>query len=126
MNTAPIFDVCNQDAAVTGLLKGSDNILRVFQFGQAPQKVAYPYAVWQLISGSPENYLSCRPNLETHTIMIDVYAKTAAEARKVANAIEYAIETHCYIVSYNGESIDPETKNNRSSFTVDWQTYRKS
>ena len=124
MKTAPIFAACNENTGVTSLLKGSDNILRVFMFGEAPQNVQYPYAVWQLVSGSPENYLSCRPDIETHLIQVDVYAKTSSDARSVANAIEYAIEDKCYIIGYNGESVDPETKNFRSSFTVEWMINR--
>lgn len=123
MKQAPIFKVCNQDAGVTALLK-TDNILRVFQFGRAPQNVKKPYAVWQMITGNPENYLNCRPDIEMHSIQIDVYADTAKVASDVLNAIEYAIETSCTITSYHGESRDPDTNDYTVGFDADWYVKR--
>lgn len=123
MNTAPIFAVCKQDATVKSLLE-DDGVLRLFMFGLAPQDVKKPYAVWQVVSGSPENYLHCRPTWEQHALQIDVYADSATEARTISAAIEKAIELDCYITGYNAESRDPETKNYRSGFDVNWITYR--
>ncbi|MGL4711664.1 MAG: tail completion protein gp17, partial [Shewanella sp.] len=47
---APIFVVCRASTAVTDLL--GTNPTRLYPFGQAPQNVAKPYAVWQVIGGS--------------------------------------------------------------------------
>lgn len=122
MNTPPIFSVCKADSAVTALL--GNNPLRLFMFGMAEQATVKPYAVWQVVSGSPENYLAGRPDVEGHTLQIDVYADSAAQTRSVLAAIEKAIELHCYVTSYGGESKDQETKNYRSTMDVDWMTYR--
>lgn len=118
MNTPPIFAICKADPEVTALL-GTD-ITRLFMFGMAPQGVQTPYAVWQVVSGNPENYISCRPDTDSYTLQIDAYANTAETARQVAGAIRNAIEDHCHVVSYRGESRDTETMNYRSSFDVDW------
>ena len=123
MKQAPIFKVCNDDAGVKALLKTS-NVLRVFQFGRAPQNVQKPYAVWQMINGIPENYLTCRPDIEMHAIQLDVYADTAKVASDVLNAIEYAIETSCTITSYRGESRDPETNDYTVGLDADWYVKR--
>ena len=63
------------NAAVTNLL--GTNPVRFFMFGLAPDDVQYPYAVWQVVSGSPENYLNNRPQIENHVIQIDVYSNSA-------------------------------------------------
>lgn len=123
MNTAPIFQITSADAELS-LLLDSDGIFRLFMFGMAPQNVERPYAVWQLISGSPQNYISGRPDTEAHTLQIDVYAKTASEARTVLGSLERALEVHCHVRRYNGESRDTETKDYRASMDVDWITYR--
>lgn len=122
MNTPPIFRLCADDPEVVALLGESPT--RLFMFGMAPQGVQKPYAVWQVVSGSPENYLAGRPDVEQHSLQIDVYADSAAQSRAVLAAIEKAIELNCYVTRYGGESRDPETKNYRSTMDVDWHTYR--
>ncbi len=115
----PIFAKVAADPGVTALLGTSP--VRFYPFGQALHGVAKPYAVWQLaVGGVPYNTLSCRPGGARFRIQIDVYATSATSARQVADAIEYSIELDAHVVSYNGESIDPDTKNYRSSFDVSW------
>lgn len=122
MSTPPIFRQCAAASGVTALLGTSP--VRLFLFGEAPEGVQKPYAVWQLIGGDPLNYLAGRPDTEQHTLQIDVYADSAAAARAALAAIEHAIELNCHVTRYGGESRDPETQNYRSSMDVDWHTYR--
>lgn len=122
MNLPPIFATCRESASVTALLGVAP--LRLYEFGHAPQGVAYPYAVWQVVGGAPENYISGRPDVDSVTVQIDVYAKSSSSARAVASALRDAIEPHAHIVSWRGESIDSETKNHRFSFDVDWFVHR--
>ena len=119
MTTPPIFTILNASSAVTALLKGN-GILRVFEFGHAPQNVARPYAVWQTINGTPEHFLSDRPDAEEQYIQFDFYADTQSSAKSVRNAVEYALETHARITSYRSEDIEPETKLWRSGFDLSW------
>lgn len=118
----PIFEVCKANAGVVALLGSSP--LRLYPFGEAPQGVVTPYAVWQQVGGAPENYLAGRPDIDGLTQQVDVYGKSAAEVRAVASAIRDAIELRSHIVAWRGESRDPETNNYRSSFDVDWFVHR--
>lgn len=118
----PIFAVAAADPAVTALLGAAPT--RFYPFGEAPQGVAYPYAVWQTFGGAPENYLGNRPDMDSHALQVDVYAETGASARAVASALRDAIEPHAYITRWGGESVDPETKRYRISFDVDWYVAR--
>lgn len=118
----PIFTVAAADPAVTALL--GSNPTRLYPFGQAPQGVVYPYAVWQGFGGSPENYLSGRPDIDGFTLQVDVYADTGTSARAVAEAIRDAIELKAYITRWGGESRDPETGHYRVSFDLDWYVAR--
>lgn len=120
--TAPIFQVCAADPAVTALL--GSNPTRLYPFGEAPQGVAMPYAVWQVVSGAPENYLAATPDIDGYTLQIDVYATEATEARQVTAALRDAIEPHAHITRWTGESTDPDTGHKRSSFDVDWLVHR--
>lgn len=117
----PIFEVCSADAGVKAVL---GTPCRLYPFGLAPQNPVKPYAVWQTVGGSPENYLAGRPDTERHALQIDVYASSASQARAALVAIERAVELSCYVTRYGGESRDMETKNYRSSMDVDWHTYR--
>ncbi|MBF8781008.1 DUF3168 domain-containing protein [Pseudomonas fulva] len=121
--TAPIFEACSRDPAVTALL-GSGAGLRLYSFGEAPEGVAKPYAVWQIISGSPENYLAGRPDVDGFTLQVDVYGVTGSSVRQVRTALRDAIELQACITRWGAEGRDPTTKNYRASFDVDWIVQR--
>ncbi|MCW1937511.1 DUF3168 domain-containing protein [Pseudomonas sp. MDMC_285] len=114
----PIFSVVSADPAVTALL--GSNPVRFLPFGEAPQGVTYPYAVWQSVGGAPGNFLAGRPDADSYTTQVDVYADTAASAREVAKALRDAVELVAHVVAWRGESRDPETKKYRFSFDVAW------
>lgn len=116
--TAPIVPICKQDSDLRALL--GDNPFRFFSFGDAGENKTYPYATYQLIGGAPENFLGDRPNANTTTWQIDVWAKTELQAENVAARIMYALETSCHIIGYNGNGRDATTRNYRVSFTVDF------
>ena len=118
MPAAPIFTVCAADAGVRALLGVTPH--RLYPFGEAPEGVAKPYAVWQLITGSPENYLSGRPDVDGFSLQVDVYGVTGGSARAVTDAIAHAIELRANVVRWGGESKDAETDLYRSSFDIDW------
>lgn len=118
MNSAPIFAVCAADAGVTALLGVSPT--RLYPFGEAPEGIEKPYAVWQLVTGSPENYLAGRPDIDGYTLQVDVYGTTVASARAVTTAISTAIELKANVSRWGGETKDTETKLYRSSFDIDW------
>lgn len=118
----PIFATVNVPA-VQALLKTGNGPLRFYMFGMAPQDVAYPYAVWQMVSGSPENYLNQVPDIDSFTPQVDVYASPSqgpSVARQVAESLRNAIEPHAHVTSWRGERQEPDTKNWRVGFDVDW------
>lgn len=117
--TPPIFQICSQSAAVTAQLGAGGN-LRLYSFGEAPEGVAKPYAVWQLVNGVPENYLAGRPDADGMTLQVDVYGTTSTSVRQVRDAIRDAIELNAYVTRWGGESRDSVTKNYRAGFDVDW------
>lgn len=114
----PIFQVCAASDAIKAVLGVSPT--RLYPFGEAPQGVALPYAVWQTVAGTPENYLGTRPDADSYTLQVDVYGSSADSVRNAAQALRDAIEPHAHIVGWRGESRDPQTKNYRFSFDVDW------
>lgn len=114
----PIFVASTLSPAVTALL-GTDPT-RFYPFGEAPSGTALPYAVWQVISGSPENYLAGRPDMDGWTLQIDVYADTGSSASDAARAIRDAIELKAHIVRWGQQERDRETNRFRISFDVEW------
>lgn len=119
---APIFQVCRASPAVLALLGMSPT--RLWPFGEAEPDSPLPYAVWQTISGSPENYINQVPDVDSYSLQVDAYATTASGARAVAQAIRDAIEPHAHIVAWRGERRDRETRLYRFSFDVDWIVQR--
>ena len=114
----PIFQVCSAASAVTALI--GYNPVRLYPFGEAPQGVTLPYVAWQIVGGFPENYLGDMPDTDTFAIQVDVYAATPESARSVAQSVRDAIQATANITSWNGESRDPDTRNYRVGFSVDW------
>jgi Protein of unknown function (DUF3168). len=119
----PIYRRCIEDERVRALLSDGDDI-RLYPFSEKDDDVVYPYVVWQGVSGLPENYLGTRPDVDTYSIQIDVYADTATNATEVAEAIRYAIETHSNITRYGSMTRDSDSKRYRYSFDVDWMLLR--
>ena len=118
----PIFSLVSADVTVKSLL--GSNPVRVFPFGSAPDRVSLPYAVWQLVSGEPENYIGNTPDMDSFIVQVDVYADTPSQAREAAEALRDAIEPHAHIIAWRGESRDRDTKNFRYSFDVEFLTAR--
>ena len=120
----PIFEICSAHADVQTNL--GQTPCRLYPFGEAPQDVAKPYAVWQLVGGFPENYINDLPDIDSFTTQIDVYADKATTARDAAKALRDAIEPYAHVIAWGGESRDPDTDNYRFLFSVDWLVDRDS
>lgn len=118
----PLFKAAQASPEVLSIFGSSP--LRIYPFGEAEGPPALPYAAWQVISGNPENFLSGRPDVDGYRTQIDVYADTVSNANRAAEALRDAFERVAYIVSFNGNSRDPETKNYRISFDVEWLVRR--
>lgn len=119
---APIFQLCLASPAVLQAF-GSDPT-RVYSFGLIEKPPALPYAVWQTVSGMPENYLAQRPDVDGLTTQIDVYAKDEASLIQGAKALRDAFEPRGYITRWGGQMLDPESKLLRLSFDVAWLVRR--
>lgn len=119
----PIFLICSNDPAVSALIGGGLDC-RLYSFGEAPERVQKPYVVWNLIDGSPENYLAGRPDADGFTLQIDVYAATADAASDVTTALRDALEPRAYITRWGSSGRDPATKDYHRSFDTDWITIR--
>jgi hypothetical protein len=115
----PIFEICAADTSVQSYL-GDGPRLRFYPFGIAPQGEKRPYAVWQLVYGSPENYLSDVPDIDVFGTQIDMYGPDADYLREAAVAVRDALEPHAYVTAWQNESFNPDTLNYRVTFTVDW------
>ena len=116
------FATLAANAGVTGIFGTSP--CRIYPQGEAPQGVTLPYAVQQLVGGSPENYLDDVPDIDSARVQFDVYASTASAARAGAAAIRAALEGVGHVVSFNTDGRDPDTNNARYSFDMEFYTAR--
>lgn len=121
----PIYPAVAASPACVALLKSGNGPVRFYQFGfNEDQPQVYPYAVWQRVGGLPESYLGQTPDIDSFTVQVDVYAKSADQARTVAAALRDAIEPVAHITAWLGESRDPDTKSFRFTFQCDFWTPR--
>jgi hypothetical protein len=128
----PLLAILSASAPVVAAFGSAP--LRVYTFGAAPASddayYAVPYAVFQTVFGSPENYLGETPDMDRWGVQIDVYARDttpgtgARNARNGAKAIRDALEPVAYVTSWDGETRDTETQLFRYTFTVSFLTPR--
>lgn len=115
----PVFPIAVADPAVIGKL--GSNPTRLWPFGLAPPNEARPYAVHQLVYGTPENTISCPPDTDLLGVQFDAYAKSVTDARAVAEVLRDAYEeSNNHVVAYNGENWEAATGLWRVSFTVEF------
>lgn len=118
-----VFEIAAASTAVKAVL--GSNPIRIWPFSLAPQNgspgYGVPYAVHQLVYGTPVNTLSCIPSADNFGIQFDVYAATATSARQVGAALRDAYEaSQNPVVSWNGEEWDSATGLYRLGFTVEF------
>ncbi|SDI77626.1 Protein of unknown function [Pseudomonas flavescens] len=118
----PIFETAIASDAVLATLGSSPT--RLYTFGDVPEGVIHPYAVWQTIGGAPKNYLDGRPDIDLFTLRVRVYGDTIDSIRQVAAALRDAIEPQAHITRWRSERKDTETGYYCLSFDLDWQVDR--
>jgi len=118
----PLFAIIAGDATVKTVFGTSP--IRVFPFGSAPEGVTLPYAVWQIIGGTPENYIGNSPDIDNFLVQMDIYASSAESARSGAEALRDALEPYAHITAWRGEQIDNSTGHYRYSFDINFFTAR--
>lgn len=116
--TPQVFPTLSANAAVRAALGASPT--RIYPWGLAPDNVADPYCVWQVISGTPNNFLGCRPNMDYFAVQFDVYGVTEPSVVAAAKAIRDALEPRQQISSWGSADRDSATKRYRFNFSVNW------
>jgi hypothetical protein len=125
----PIFPILAAAPAVTALLGTSPT--RIYPFGENTEKtVTYPYITWQLITGTPENYLGDRPDIDNTRVQIDCWGdggtgkNGAASVNAVADAVRNVLEDHGYMVDFGSTERDPDTVSYRYRMDFEFWTHR--
>jgi hypothetical protein len=85
--------------------------MRFYGFDEAVQGVAKPYAVWQMPTSVPANYLGQLPDADDARVQVDVYADTQDDAEGTALAIRDAIEPHAHMLNASKRPRDATTRN---------------
>ena len=113
-----LFQIVVANPAVTALL--GVNPTRCYPWGEVPQNCPKPYAVWQIISGNPENYLDSPTDMDGVSIQIDVYSDIAASTISVAKALRTAIESQATLTAFRQWPREPDTRLYRWQLDVDF------
>jgi hypothetical protein len=118
---SPAYEFASASAAVRASL---GDPVRLHDFGDAKQDGSKPYAVQQVITGTPENYLGETPDLDSLVVQFDVYGLEMSAVKAAASALRDALQNHGYVTSFNGQSREVDTRLWRVSFTVEFKTPR--
>lgn len=116
--TPQVFPLLSASPAVRAALGTAPT--RLYPWGLAPDAVKDPYCVWQVISGTPNNFLGCRPNMDYFAVQFDVYGVDETSVLAAAKAIRDALEPRQQISSWGGADRDPATRRYRFNFSVNW------
>lgn len=117
-----IYEIVSADTGVEALLGEHPN-MRFVPFGRGPQSPAYPYAVWQVISATPENYQDKTPDVDRIAVQVDCYSPDPNVVDQVAIAIRDAIEPHAHMTRF-ADGREPQTENYRVSMDFEFWTDR--
>ena len=130
MANAPVFTLIAAAPAVTAIVGTSP--VRCYP-GVIPQTTdgtpnlsLLPCIVYQLITGTPENYLAQTSTISQQRVQIDAYATTFAAATALAEAARTALEDGAtnVCISENGNYYEAETKAFRASFDMEFWVQR--
>ena len=121
MNILPIVPTLKADTKVTALLGNAP--LRVYE-DIAPDNVPIPYAVWQVVSGSPENDLDVAASVDHVSFQIVVYDTDQRRAQTIRAAIRSALEPYCFISNIHPSGYEPSTKLFSRGFDANWYLTR--
>lgn len=122
---APLYARAMATPGVVALLTDGQGSIRLWPFGEAPATPTLPYATWQNIGGDPANNVSDRPDADSFSIQVNVWAATSAQLWSVTTALRDIMEVDgCTIVRWGNTVIDDETKAFGYDFDADWITYR--
>jgi hypothetical protein len=117
--TPAVFAIVAASPACTALLGTSP--VRFYAFGEANQQTPKPYAVWQMPTSVPANYLGQLPDMDDARIQVDVYADTEASAEQTAMALRGAIQPHACELNASKRPRDPVTRS--YGFTMDFEFF---
>ena len=117
MNILPVVPALRASEAVTALLGSAP--LRVYE-DIAPDNTPLPYAVWQVVSGTPENYLDSRANLDHVSFQIVVYDTQPKRAQETRAVIRAVLEKYCYITNIHPSGYERDTKLFSRGFDANW------
>lgn len=124
---APLYARAMATPAVVALLTDGAGSIRLWPFGEAPLQPApkLPYVTWQNVSGEPANNVSDRPDADSFSIQVNVWATNSAQLWAVTNALRDIMEVEgCTIVRWGNTVKDAQTKAFGYDFDADWITYR--
>lgn len=108
--TPPVFAHVAASADCRSLL-GTPPKMRFYPSGEAPQGIAKPYAVWQMIFGNPANYLGQLPDIDGARVQVDVYADSQSSTVESATAIRDALEPYGHMINFADRGRDATTRN---------------
>lgn len=91
----PVYALLSGAAAVTTLV--ADRIHAQGYAGDSPQA---PYITWQIVTGTPGNYVSGRPGTDDVRVQVDAWAKDPATAQAIGAAVAAALELAAQGVSF--------------------------
>lgn len=119
----PVFALLNVPA-VTAIV--GTNPVRVYGQGNAQQDAPLPHVTWQVISGQPYATLDM-PGMDNHRVQVDCWTADNATGKALALAVRDAMENggDNVMVSFNGNDIDPDTKQYRWSMDFSIWTPRE-
>lgn len=105
----PVFQIIAASAECRTLL--GTNPVRCYLFGEAPQGTPPTYAVYQMVTSVPANYLGQLPDVDDARIQVDVYATSQSVVRETAKAIRDAIEPYAHMLNAADRGRDAQTRN---------------
>lgn len=83
-----------------------------------------PYITWNVVGGSPENYLKAVPKIDNGRIQIDTWSKDKDQCHTMAKLVRDLLEPTSYMIGVPVSGYEPDTMLYRYTLEFSFWTRR--
>ena len=110
-----IKELLSANADINALIAG-----RIYRHGEAPQGTIKPYITWFIVGATPENALSCVPDIDKFKLQVDTWSEQDAQVVQITKLVRSVLEIHANLVDIPSDERDEKTRLFRMTLEFDW------
>lgn len=103
-----IYQILRESNAVKAIVGTSPS--RIYRHDSAPQDSSKPYITWFILTGTPANTLSEKPEIDAISVQVDCWHQSDAGVENLAIAVRNAMEDVSHMTAIVINEREQQTK----------------